>query len=274
MSAEGQLYNAALFAPAIPLTLHTSEPESSDSPPSAEPSPSSPSSPPVFDTGLHPIHTTLAFQYLDIVKTQKTPTAPSAIKGHLFKILRPALNREKDLRERLGRIIGKDQFSVYHAIVEELHVRMVRDVKEALGEALGERYLKIQSGEAGTGIESLNDDDLRILGDLVATDASTSLKTLPHWVAQPYFRPPPKPAAIPTEEQNLGEASSQPVSRIIYFVSDAAVSYISFLLQRPPSKILQWFSVHRRRMTTELLPSNDHIQNAHLKVTVRRAWKI
>lgn len=175
------------------------------------------------------MHTTLAFQYLDIVKTQKTPTAPSAIKGHLFKILRPALNREKDLRERLGRIIGKDQFSVYHAIVEELHERMVRDVKEALGEDLGERYLKIQSGEAGTGIESLNDDYLRILGDLVTTDASTSLKTLPHWVAQPYFRPPPKPAAVTTEEQSVGEVSSQPLSRIIHFVSDGhLVRLVSF----------------------------------------------
>ncbi|EIM80469.1 Dus-domain-containing protein [Stereum hirsutum FP-91666 SS1] len=233
MSAEGQLYNAALFAPAIPLTLHTSEPESSDSPPSAEPSPSSPSSPPVFDTGLHPIHTTLAFQYLDIVKTQKTPTAPSAIKGHLFKILRPALNREKDLRERLGRIIGKDQFSVYHAIVEELHVRMVRDVKEALGEALGERYLKIQSGEAGTGIESLNDDDLRILGDLVATDASTSLKTLPHWVAQPYFRPPPKPAAIPTEEQNLETPVEDPT---MVLGSQAADDNRAAPIKRPHSE--------------------------------------
>ncbi|KAF8263799.1 hypothetical protein EI94DRAFT_1740007 [Lactarius quietus] len=76
MSAEGQLYNAALFAPA--------------------PSTSSSSS-----GGLHPRHADLALEYLDIVSSQKSPTPPSGIKGHLFKLLRPALARE--MKRRMDR---------------------------------------------------------------------------------------------------------------------------------------------------------------------------
>lgn len=60
MSAEGQLYNAALFTPVSP-TL------------------------PAFDTGLHIPSAELALEYLTIVKDLKMKTPLSVVKGHLFK---------------------------------------------------------------------------------------------------------------------------------------------------------------------------------------------
>ena len=86
MSAEGNLYNPALF------------------------------------TGNHPMHTDLAREYLDIVKQLKTRTPFSAVKGHLFKLMRPALNREIDLRNRLGKCTRN--MEEYEAIVEEMNSGM------------------------------------------------------------------------------------------------------------------------------------------------------
>ncbi|KAI9459723.1 Dus-domain-containing protein [Lactarius psammicola] len=129
MSAEGQLYNAALFAP----------------------SPSSASG------GLHPRHADLALEYLDIVSSQKTPTAPSGIKGHLFKLLRPALAREVDLRDALGRLRGPE-LEPYYDVVREMKRRMDRDAEAA-------------GGEDGAETETEG--------------------RFPHWVAQPYVLPLP-----------------------------------------------------------------------------------
>ena len=106
MSAEGQLYNAALFAP-------------------AQSSSSSLSSPLAFDTGLHLPHVDLALEYLSIVQGLKTKTPMSAVKGHLFKLMRPALSREKDLRERLGKVRNSEQaLDEYIEIIQEMRTRM------------------------------------------------------------------------------------------------------------------------------------------------------
>jgi hypothetical protein len=103
MSAESQLYNAALFAPAPPSLLPAS----------------------AFDAGLHPKHADLALEYLSIVRSLNTKTAPSAVKGHLFKLMRPALAREKDLRDRLGKVRGcEGALDVYVEIAEEMKRRM------------------------------------------------------------------------------------------------------------------------------------------------------
>ncbi|KAJ4470092.1 dihydrouridine synthase-domain-containing protein [Lentinula aciculospora] len=145
MSAEGQLYNAALFS----VTEHTT---SSISP------------------SQHPCHADLALEYLDIVKSLKTRTAVSAIKGHLFKIMRPALSRETDLRERLGKIVIKKTgyysdgaLQPYVDVCLEMKERMDRDAKQSEGKNLDE---------------------------LVTIDEATGLRVLPHWLAQPYWRSP------------------------------------------------------------------------------------
>lgn len=114
MSAEGQLYNPALFASAsigdgigtdakerlVPGTRHT------------------------FDTGLHLPHADLALEYLEIVQGLKTPTSLSAVKGHLFKLLRPALARETDLRDELSKIRGPQAVERYVDVVREMKQRM------------------------------------------------------------------------------------------------------------------------------------------------------
>jgi tRNA-dihydrouridine synthase 1 len=126
MSAEGQLYNVALFTPSTPSKTG----------------------------GLHPRHADLALEYLDIVSSQKTPTSPSGIKGHLFKLLRPALSRETDLRNVLGQLHGPD-LEPYYKVVWEMKRRMDRDA------------------------------------EVIGGDRTYVAEELPHWVAQPYVRPLP-----------------------------------------------------------------------------------
>ena len=89
MSAEGNLYNPALFRPSMLA------------PPGQED----------LTTELteHIPHVDLALEYLAIVKQLKTPTGFGAIKGHLFKILRPGLANAIDLRNRMGK--GPDRKS-------------------------------------------------------------------------------------------------------------------------------------------------------------------
>lgn len=140
MSAEGQLYNPALFAPASSGNLSS------------------------ILTGAHPPHADLALEYLAIVKSLKTPTSTSAVKGHLFKIMHPALSRETDLRERLGRIRGSNVIEEYVEVAKEMKERMERDAAEVM--------------KGG-----------RKIDDLITIEPTTGLKVLPHWLSQPYFRP-------------------------------------------------------------------------------------
>jgi len=107
MSAEGQLYNPALFARACAEGKRKGKGKMM-----------------VFEEGLHLLHAEMALEYLDIVQSLQTRTAPSAVKGHLFKIMRPALAREPDLRERLGKISGPGAIERYVEVVWEMQVRM------------------------------------------------------------------------------------------------------------------------------------------------------
>ena len=127
MSAEGQLYNAALFHGLA-----------SDGGRIASLSPSSEEY--TSDSSIllrHPHHAELALEYLDIVKRLKTPTTVSGVKGHLFKIMRPALIREVDLREWLGKVkanprrvergdgeVQWEGWEEYEEIVKEMKRRM------------------------------------------------------------------------------------------------------------------------------------------------------
>lgn len=111
MSAEGQLYNPALFAGIErPYDSTTYDSDSQ-----------------ILER--HPRHADLALEYLSVVQDLKSATSVSAIKGHLFKIMRPGLMREFDLREKLGRVkINqkklKEGLSAYILICEEMKIRM------------------------------------------------------------------------------------------------------------------------------------------------------
>ncbi|KAF8875161.1 hypothetical protein BD779DRAFT_1613460 [Infundibulicybe gibba] len=156
-----QLYNAALFAGLPYPSGQDTAPHESDS-----------------DDHIrlrHPPHADLALEYLEIVKSLKTATAISGVKGHLFKLMRPGLVREKDLRERLGKIKinpkkpteGLDE---YIELCQEVKRRMERDEEATRGTPLK---------------------------DLITTDEKTGLALMPHWLAQPYFRPLPEPKPQP-----------------------------------------------------------------------------
>ncbi len=117
MSAEGNLYNPAIFQPG---------------PASSTPGAST-SAAAQYLTGSHPRTTHLALEYLAIVKSQKTLTTPSAVKGHLFKLLRPALQVHRDLREQLGRVRverserdkdGGSAWDKYEELIRELDARL------------------------------------------------------------------------------------------------------------------------------------------------------
>lgn len=191
MSAEGNLYNPAIFSssltPMPPPILPPSDPE-----------------PPeprhwniATDTGLHPAHTTLALEYLAIVKSLKTPTSNGAIKAHLFKLFRPALSRETDLRDRLGKMRvdkGKERECVdkWEEVTRELDTRMRRDAM------------------------SVNDKSVE---ELITIDPATGLKILPHWVAQPYFRPLPFRLGEP---QGLNKTNETHASTSIEITTEGA----------------------------------------------------
>ncbi|TFY55217.1 hypothetical protein EVJ58_g8387 [Rhodofomes roseus] len=165
MSAEGNLYNPALFLPAPPTTSNEapliSSPTSSMSSVSGLPS---------SYLGAHPRHTVLALEYLEFVKTQRTPTSHTSVVGHLFKLLLPALARDAGLRSQLGDLVLRRTatYEPHEKFVRELDERMQRDEKAAEG----------QRPEA------------------LVTIGPTGLPVLPHWVAQPYIRPPPIDAKL------------------------------------------------------------------------------
>ncbi|KAF8346186.1 Dus-domain-containing protein [Amanita rubescens] len=166
MSAEGQLYNAALFHG---LDRQISEDYLSDS----------------SILFRHPRNADLALEYLDIVKRLKTATTVSGVKGHLFKIMRPALVRETDLRERLGRAKAAPRRIQTDDDGDEKEGRIQWEGWEEYEEIVKEMKIRMERDEAAV--------NGSLLKNLITIDPKTGLDLYPHWLAQPYFRPLPPP---------------------------------------------------------------------------------
>ncbi|KAK7036023.1 tRNA-dihydrouridine synthase 1 [Favolaschia claudopus] len=207
MSAEGVLYNPALF---VGLS---------------SPSPSEPSTSTAQDTDVsllqrHPHLTSLAKEYLTIVTTLRTATSASAVKGHLFKILHPALTRHTDLRARLGSVQvngyakakeKREEGTPYWATGLEPYIEIVRELEERLVEDE-----KRERGESLAGDESAAEETpdtegkAKTLTELVGVQEATGFKLLPWWLAQPYWRPSPK--ELPGKGSDTVAAKKRPRS--------------------------------------------------------------
>ncbi|EIW74043.1 Dus-domain-containing protein [Coniophora puteana RWD-64-598 SS2] len=191
MSAEGQLYNPALFVPSASSSASTSSPSAAAaaSPPlSYIPSHDITSSSQQTDvhaialSGSYPPHADLALEYLAIARSLKTTTALSAVKGHLFKLMRPALTRETDLRDRLGRVRSES-----------------RNTREGWEEVIG-KYEEI-CAEMKTRMEVPASEAPSTLTEQITIEPVTGLPLIPHWLAQPYFRP------LPIDDKYKGKVS-------------------------------------------------------------------
>ncbi|KAJ7184624.1 Dus-domain-containing protein [Mycena filopes] len=216
MSAEGVLYNPALFvglAPPVASSSSSPLPPASTSTPPRPDTDSAAIDPDAALLARHPPSAALAQEYLTIVTSLRTATSASAIKGHLFKLLRPALLRHVDLRERLGRV-KVEQFSKakgrralgeagpfwevglepYIEVVQEMVERLAQDEeRERAGgsESQGERE---EAGGGGVVLPARMN-----LTELVRVQEGTGLKLLPWWLAQPYWRPLPKEEDLPED---------------------------------------------------------------------------
>ncbi|KAL0573657.1 tRNA dihydrouridine synthase [Marasmius crinis-equi] len=170
MSAEGQLYNAALFNGLASTAPTATETDSSSS---------SSSSITSITSLTHPNHADLALEYLEIVHSLRTRTAISAIKGHLFKIMRPALSKETDLRDRLGKA------KVDQRAWERREGEGIADEKSPLREYVTIcQEMKVRMDEAREKTLASG----KTVEEFVEVDEQTGLRVLPHWLAQPYFR--------------------------------------------------------------------------------------
>ena len=114
MSAEGNLYNPTLFHE-LDADLSSLSRQDED------------------HAGFSALRIArIAHEYLDIVAALRTPTAGSALKGHMFKITRPALAIHTDLRPMLGKARsneeaqGEARVEEYRAFVRELERRLLQ----------------------------------------------------------------------------------------------------------------------------------------------------
>lgn len=121
MSAEGNLYNPALFEPlnresipvyraSLPVELQSAL-DDIDARYTSH-----------VEAAYYPI-TQLARQYLAIVENLKTKTAVSAVKAHLFKLWKPlfALDHMLDFRTRLAEVRANgqgDHPETWHSVIE------------------------------------------------------------------------------------------------------------------------------------------------------------
>lgn len=166
MSAEGNLFNPALFLPA-----HLQ----------------------------HQPVTALALRYLRIVHALQTRTASSAVKSHLFKLLAPAIERPENryMRDLMwaGVKVGRDG--------DAWGIKDKQWVKDwiAMLETF-EQKLQVQAWEALSPTDEGHDVPEAERAGLFppipksfAEDAATGLRTIPFWLSQPHTRPLPAGAA-------------------------------------------------------------------------------
>ena len=129
MSAEGNLYNPALFGPLKPekgAQYLAQLPDELREAILAVPAPAEWSS----HSDAYPSAIWMAKRYLAIVKTIKTRTALSAVKSHLFKLFKPIFERGQmvEIRNKLGAAGSgswHERIDNFRAIVEQLEHQLL-----------------------------------------------------------------------------------------------------------------------------------------------------
>lgn len=85
---------------------------------------------------FHPSVFLLARRYLDIVSSLKTRTGSSAVKSHLFRILKPALDINESMREQIGRT----------PVMPETGLKTMRDIVDRLEASMQVGYTYLSWG--------------------------------------------------------------------------------------------------------------------------------
>ncbi|KAN0059733.1 tRNA dihydrouridine synthase [Thecaphora frezii] len=189
MSAEGNLYNPAIFATPLPTEASRMFPMAPRLP--------------------FPSITAMADEYLDIVAALRTPTSGSAVKAHLFRLCRPALEVHRDLREMLGKARldtakeGEARVLDYRAFVKELERRLEADRQS--GKYDQPLAVPLPGSVSFLAPRPTDQEASASEGKGEGEDGDVYRPSyIPHWLAQPYFRPP-----LPTAEEKQGEAGEE-----------------------------------------------------------------
>ncbi|KDN52238.1 Dus-domain-containing protein [Tilletiaria anomala UBC 951] len=198
MSAEGNLYNPAIFE---------EKSFSSEMEDSADAGPSRP--PIVKPVAQFPFIPDLCDEYLDIIVALKTPASPPACKSHMFKLARPALEVHPDLRRVFGqaKLIpsaeGEERVKEYRAAIHTLRERLEADMQK-------EEYLRppeVPRKHSASLLDAASDADVKHASLNDASDPDRPAY-IPHWLAQPYFRPPMPPEEL-EKQAKLKEAKQK-----------------------------------------------------------------
>ncbi|WWC85448.1 uncharacterized protein L201_000311 [Kwoniella dendrophila CBS 6074] len=148
MTAEGNLSNPAIFLP--PTHPH-----------------------------FHPPMTVLANRYLDIVEALKSPTSSSAVKAHMFRLLKPVLDTNEEFRVKIAQTPVKEGMVELRALIKE-----IEDVCEPVMK------------EAGLSFKP------------APIDPNTGYRPLPLFCAQPQIRAKPVSTEIGGTEEFVTRPSS------------------------------------------------------------------
>ncbi|PWN21132.1 Dus-domain-containing protein [Microstroma glucosiphilum] len=182
MSAEGNLYNPTIFSTSdlrekLPTHLF---PHRTDGP---EPNP---------EWAPFPYIPAIAHAYLDEVVQCKTRTEPGAVKGHIFKICRPALERHTDIRANIGKA------KLLHLEEGQDRGVVVKEYREAM-DLLDERLMVDRKDSTFSSAPTGTSKHI----------PPSEQRYLPHWLCQPYFRPPlAEPAAEAKQAKGVKEVGA------------------------------------------------------------------
>ncbi|WFD32538.1 tRNA-dihydrouridine(16/17) synthase [NAD(P)(+)] [Malassezia sp. CBS 17886] len=226
MSAEGNLYNPTLFHDEISHDLSRLCDVGTDR------------------SGFGALHIArIAHEYLDIVAALRTPTPGSALKGHMFKITRPALALHTDLRAALGRARthddkqGDERVEEYRSFVNELQRRLAEDEREPA-------YYKAPPDAARYYVTPAFLQD--------PADESMRPAHIPHWYLQPYFRPPLNP---PKSTDGAGGDSTRAAENEVRTELPAAADGAAATVKAAPQSPLDPGELPPKRARTEVAAS-------------------